>query len=147
MSTPNQLSPARAVLARWGRPVAPLVPAAGEGPSLQDMLTWLRQETEIAIADECPVAAGRLIRASTLLQQQADRIAELETSLYEVVKIAAQLEAAAALPAPEPEGLSLTEVEAQEAFTQLRDEVLNLLDGVEVNEVLGIIDNHTPEWV
>jgi hypothetical protein len=29
----------------------------------------------------------------------------------------------------------------------LRDEVLNLSDGLEVNEVLGIIDNHTPEWV
>jgi hypothetical protein len=43
--------------------------------------------------------------------------------------------------------LSPREVEAQEAFTQLRDEVLALSDGVEVNEVLGIIDNHTPEWV
>jgi hypothetical protein len=56
------------------------------------------------------------------------------------------------LPAPQaPEvgefELTPREVEAQEAFTQLRDELLNLLDGVEVNEVLGIIDNHTPEWV
>jgi hypothetical protein len=52
-------------------------------------------------------------------------------------------------PAPEAGEFELTprEVEAQEAFTQLRDEVLNLLGGVEVNEVLGIIDNHTPEWV
>ena len=30
---------------------------------------------------------------------------------------------------------------------QMRDEVFSLSDGVEVNEVLGIIDNHTPEWV
>ena len=43
--------------------------------------------------------------------------------------------------------LSLKEVEAQDAFTQMRHEVLSLSDGVEVNEVLGIIDNHTPEWV
>jgi hypothetical protein len=35
----------------------------------------------------------------------------------------------------------------QEAFTQLRDKILNLSDGLEVNEVLRIIDNHTPEWV
>ena len=44
-------------------------------------------------------------------------------------------------------GLSAKEVEAQDAFTQMRDEILNLSDGVEVNEVLGIIGNHTPEWV
>ena len=44
-------------------------------------------------------------------------------------------------------GLSAKEVEAQHAFTQMRDEILNLSDGVEVNEVLGIIDNYTPEWV
>jgi hypothetical protein len=51
-------------------------------------------------------------------------------------------------PVPTEVGqLSPREVEAQEAFTQLRDEVLNLSDGVEVNEVLGIIDNYTPEWV
>jgi len=43
--------------------------------------------------------------------------------------------------------LSPKEVEAQDAFMQMRDEVLSLSDGVEVNEVLGIIDNHTPEWV
>jgi len=49
------------------------------------------------------------------------------------------------LPPPEP--LSPKEVEAQEAFTQLRDEILDLSDGLEVNEVLGIIDNYTPEWV
>ena len=50
--------------------------------------------------------------------------------------------------AAEPVGeLSPKEVEAQGAFTQMRDEILNLSDGVEVNEVLGIIDHHTPEWV
>ena len=47
----------------------------------------------------------------------------------------------------EAEELSPREVEAQEAFTQLRDEILNLSDDLEVNEVLSIIDNHTPEWV
>ena len=55
--------------------------------------------------------------------------------------------ARAALAEPEPVGLSPREVEAQDAFTQLRDEILSLSDGVEVNEVLGIIDNYTPEWV
>ena len=56
-------------------------------------------------------------------------------------------EARAALAQPEPVALSPKEVEAQEAFTQLRDEILHLSDGLEVNEVLDIIDNHTPEWV
>jgi len=46
-----------------------------------------------------------------------------------------------------PEELSPREVEAQEAFTQIRDLILNLSDGLEVNEVLGIIDDHTPKWV
>jgi len=55
--------------------------------------------------------------------------------------------ARAALAQPEPVALSPKEVEAQEAFTQLRDEILHLSDGLEVNEVLDIIDNHTPEWV
>jgi len=50
-------------------------------------------------------------------------------------------------PPPKPEVLSPREVEAQDAFTQMRDVVLNLSDGLEVNEVLGIIDDHTPEWV
>jgi hypothetical protein len=51
---------------------------------IQDMITWFREEAEIAIADECPVAAGRLICAATLLQQQAARIAELEANLSEL---------------------------------------------------------------
>jgi hypothetical protein len=43
--------------------------------------------------------------------------------------------------------LTPKEIEAQECFTELRDEILNLHDGLGVNEVLRIIDNHTPEWV
>jgi hypothetical protein len=54
--------------------------------------------------------------------------------------------AAIAQPA-EVHQLTPKEVEAQECFTALRDEILNLNDGPEVNEVLHIIDNHTPEWV
>jgi hypothetical protein len=54
--------------------------------------------------------------------------------------------AAIAQPA-EADQLTLKEVEAQECFTALRDEILNLNDGLEVNEVLHVIDNHTPEWV
>jgi hypothetical protein len=55
--------------------------------------------------------------------------------------------ARAALAQPEPVALSPKEVEAQEAFTQLRDEILHLSDGLEVNEVLGSIDYYTPKWV
>ena len=44
----------------------------------------------------------------------------------------------AALAQPEPVALSPKEVEAQEAFLQLRDKILHLSDGLEVNEVLGI---------
>lgn len=43
--------------------------------------------------------------------------------------------------------LTPKEVEAQNAFTQMRDEILSLSDGLEVNEVLCVIDNYTPEWV
>jgi GNAT superfamily N-acetyltransferase len=35
----------------------------------------------------------------------------------------------------------------EECFTALRDEILNLHDGLDVNEMLHIIDNHTPKWV
>jgi len=45
------------------------------------------------------------------------------------------------------ECLSPKEIEAQQAFTEMRDEILNLSDPAEVNEVLRIIDNYTPEWV
>jgi hypothetical protein len=48
---------------------------------------------------------------------------------------------------PDAESLSPREVEAQEGFTEMRDEILNLSDGLEVNEVLRIIDKYTPEWV
>ena len=55
--------------------------------------------------------------------------------------------ARAALAASPAAGeLSPKEIEAQDAFTTMRDEVLNLSDGVEVNEVLDIIDDYTPEW-
>jgi hypothetical protein len=54
--------------------------------------------------------------------------------------------AAIAQPA-EADQLTPKEVQAQECFTALRDEILNLNDGLEVNEVLHIIDNHTPDWV
>ncbi len=54
--------------------------------------------------------------------------------------------AAIAQPA-EVDQLTPKEVEAQECFTALRDKILNLNDGLEVNKVLHIIDNHTPEWV
>jgi len=50
-------------------------------------------------------------------------------------------------PKVDAESLSPREVEAQEAFTKMRDVILSLSDGLEVNKVLRIIDNHTPEWV
>jgi hypothetical protein len=52
-----------------------------------------------------------------------------------------------ALAQPEPVALSPKEVDAQEAFTQLRDEILDVSGPLEINEVLNIIDNYTPEWV
>jgi len=80
----------------------------------------------------------------------AELVEELasETSLYPGHERGIVTRARTALEAqPEPEALSPKEVEAQEAFTQLRDEILHLSDGLEINEVLGIIDDHTPEWV
>jgi hypothetical protein len=52
------------------------------------------------------------------------------------------------LPIPAEAGeLSPREVEAQEAFTEMRDEILSRSDGLGVNEVLSIIDSFTPDWV
>jgi hypothetical protein len=45
--------------------------------------------------------------------------------------------------APEAGKLSPREVEAQEAFTEMRDEILSRSDGLGVNEVLSIIDSFT----
>ena len=57
---------------------------------------------------------------------------------------------AAALAAEPVDGLSPKETEAQQAFTQMRDEVLSGVEGLDsdqINSILYIIDNHTPEWV
>ena len=59
-------------------------------------------------------------------------------------------DARAALAAEPAEGLSPKEIEAQEAFTQMRDEVLGGVEGLnsdQANSILCIIDNYTPEWV
>ena len=56
----------------------------------------------------------------------------------------------AALAAEPAEGLSPKEIEAQEAFTQMRDDVLSGVEGLDndqINSILHIIDNYTPEWV
>jgi hypothetical protein len=60
--------------------------------------------------------------------------------------------ARAELAKSEPEGpeageLSPREVEAQGAFTEMRDEILSRSDGLGVNEVLSVIDSFTPDWV
>jgi hypothetical protein len=49
---------------------------------------------------------------------------------------------------PKKEVCQLTpkETEAQECFAKLRDEILNLNDGLEVNEILSIIDDCAPTW-
>jgi hypothetical protein len=49
--------------------------------------------------------------------------------------------------APEAGELSPREVEAQGAFTEMRDEILSRSDGLGVNEVLSVIDSFTPDWV
>ena len=51
---------------------------------------------------------------------------------------------------PNGDELSPREVEAQEAFTKLRDEILNYsdqLDNDQINAILHVIDHHTPDWV
>jgi hypothetical protein len=112
----------RATLARWGTPAASAAPEPGE---VGELVRRLKKKARMEELVGGPLAAGLFIEAATLLQQLS-----------------------APAPVAEPVGeLSPKEVEAQDAFTQLRDEVLNLSDGVEVNEVLGIIDNYTPEWV
>jgi hypothetical protein len=67
--------------------------------------------------------------------------------LQDLLERVEALEKAATAQPAEVDQLTPKEVQAQECFTALRDEILNLNDGLEVNEVLHIIDNHTPEWV
>ena len=62
----------------------------------------------------------------------------------------AALAAEPAEPAEPAEGLSPKDIEAQEAFTQMRDDVLSGVEGLDndqINSILHIIDNYTPEWV
>jgi hypothetical protein len=59
-------------------------------------------------------------------------------------------EARTALAAEPVDGLSPKEIEAQEGFTQMRDEVLGGVEGLyshQINIVLNIIDDYTPECV
>jgi hypothetical protein len=118
---------ARATLSRWSRPAAQPAPdhanLIGFAFGREPWATWLRQ--------------------GGCLESAHCELSDL------MLAVLARWGRPTTPPAPEVGEFELTprEVEAQEAFTQLRDEVLNLLDGVEVNEVLGIIDNHTPEWV
>ena len=113
---------------------APPAPEPGEVGELvaylQDHGTWLIQSGYANASIEARDLGIRVFRAATLLRQlsapapavpEAGEVGEFE--------------------------LTPREVEAQEAFTQLRDEVLNLSEGAELNKVLRIIDNHTPEWV
>lgn len=89
--------------------------------------------------------------------QRAQHVAirEGECPRFDLVECAMALwrEATEAAPSqPEAKGdeLSPREVEAQEAFTGLRDEVLNYSEGLDndqINAILSVIDNHTPEWV
>jgi hypothetical protein len=143
---------ARAVLTRWGRPIAP---PAGEASNFDPRLIALATTSE-----QIPPGPYSEHELQTQWDAQADEHNQWESldSSEQLAWAQARAIAAdrngrpAAPPAPEAGDvgefeLTPREVEAQEAFTQLRDELLNLLDGVEVNEVLGIIDNHTPEWV
>jgi hypothetical protein len=105
---------------------------------------------------------GEVVEVAAWLENHAAHLRKMqeigalpETELQEMLDRAATLLQQPSAPAPAvPEAgevgefeLTPREVEAQEAFTQLRDEVLNLSEGAELNKVLRIIDNHTPEWV
>ena len=87
----------------------------------------------------------------TALQRLLAVIKPKYTDPDEIVAVALAIGAARAALAAEPaEGLSPKEIEAQEAFTQMRDEVLGGVEGLDndqINSILYIIDNYTPEWV
>jgi hypothetical protein len=112
--------------------VAPSRPAQVEAAEL---VVWiLREAVHGPSADEWRLAAKLLQRLSVGSSMAED----VESTNAQPAAIAQQAEV---------DQLTPKEVEAQECFTALRDEILNLNDGLEVNEVLRIIDNHTPEWV
>ena len=98
--------------------------------------------TTPTIRDHCATLAGDVLYLLACIRDGS-------SDSYALQECLDRANTARDLLAAEPvgEGLSPKEVEAQDAFTQMRDEILNLSDGVEVNEVLGIIDNRTPEWV
>ena len=81
----------------------------------------------------------------TLPEGDGVRLITRALELWGAAPASAQM-AAIAQPA-EVHQLTPKEVQAQECFTALRDEILNLHDGLDVNEVVHIIDNYTPEWV
>jgi hypothetical protein len=112
--------------------VTPSRPAQVEAAEL---VVWiLREAVHGPSADEWRLAAKLLQRLS------------VGSSMAEDVESTNAQPAAIAQPA-KADQLTPKEVEARDCFVELRDEILNLNDGLEVNEVLHIIDNHTPEWV
>jgi hypothetical protein len=157
------------------RPATP--PAPGEVGEVGQVATELQELAEACDGTLAMARVQRLFtRAATLLEQQEARIADLRAALAEcgravgsliqgncsdsfLLQVPAEVQLAVArpargnasppapAPAPETRELSPKEIEAQKFFAQMRDEILHLSDGLEVNEVLGIIDNHTPEWV
>ena len=71
-----ELNKRRAIASEWADAIAaaraaladPEPPKDGE---VGETVTWLREEADIAWADSCPVAAGRLNRAADLLSRLA----------------------------------------------------------------------------
>jgi hypothetical protein len=63
---------ARAVLARWGHPVAS---PAGDGPSLEvlgPLIAWLTEEAIQAADKDCPKTAGMLTWAAQVIGERVD---------------------------------------------------------------------------
>ena len=92
------------------------------------------------MSDPIRAALERLVKASELVLRFDRWMPDLRDAI-------AAGKAALAEPVGE---LSPKEVEAQEAFTQMRDEILNGIEGFDndqINQILGIIDDHTPKWV
>jgi hypothetical protein len=138
------------------------------GPSLEDLgplISWLTESATQSADAGRSTDAGMLTWAAQVVGERVDEDAlepelagptrdKLRTMAAEFAARTPEEFALAVLArwgrpavAPEAGELSPREVEAQEAFTEMRDEILSRSDGLGVNEVLSVIDNFTPDWV
>lgn len=122
--------------------------AISEAELIRNLLENERRLTEL-VTDALHRAAPKTLMvhqspAHLVLKPSPELMEEFEASLQpgRIKRLSAA--------APAVGELSPREIEAKEAFARMRDHVLNGIEGLEndqINSVLDIIDDFTPDWV